>query len=60
VLVGLSRKTFVGEITGRAVERRLPGTLAAGMLAVLKGAAILRVHDAAETVDCLKMLRSLA
>jgi dihydropteroate synthase len=59
VLMALSRKTCIGEITGRSVEKRLPGTLAANVLSALFGASLLRVHDVPETVDCLKMLRSL-
>ncbi|MDR2134807.1 MAG: dihydropteroate synthase [Treponema sp.] len=59
VLVGLSRKTFVGELTGRAVGDRLAGTLAAEAFSVLRGAAIIRVHDVAETVDMVKVLFGL-
>jgi dihydropteroate synthase len=59
VLVGLSRKTFVGELTGRAVEGRLAGTLAAEAFSVFQGAAIIRVHDVAETVDMVKVLFGL-
>jgi dihydropteroate synthase len=59
VLMALSRKTCIGEITGRAVEERLAGTLAANMLSVMYGASIVRVHDVPETVDCLKTLRSV-
>ncbi|MDR1278067.1 MAG: dihydropteroate synthase [Treponema sp.] len=56
VLVGLSRKTFVGELTGRASGERLAGTLAAEAWCVLQGARILRVHDVRETVDMVKVL----
>lgn len=56
VLVGLSRKTFVGALTGRDPEGRLPGSLAAACAARVKGAAIFRVHDVAETVDALRVL----
>lgn len=55
VLAGYSRKSFIGEITGRDTEERLPGSLAAGIVALLKGADILRVHDVKETVDTVKM-----
>lgn len=49
VLVGLSRKSFVGELTGSlGVDSRLPGSLAAAAVAILKGAHILRVHDVCE------------
>lgn len=53
VLTGMSRKTMIGDITGREVGRRLPGSLAAALLAAQQGAHIIRVHDVAETVDAL-------
>ncbi|WP_295451280.1 dihydropteroate synthase [uncultured Thiodictyon sp.] len=53
VLVGLSRKSMVGTLTGRAPAERLAASLAAALLAVARGAAILRVHDVAETRDAL-------
>ena len=56
VLMALSRKTCVGEITGRPVEQRLAGTLAFNMISVQKGATMVRVHDVAQTVDTLKIL----
>jgi dihydropteroate synthase len=56
LLVGLSRKTFIGELTGRSSGERLAGTLAAGAWCLLKGARILRVHDVRETVDMVKVL----
>lgn len=59
VLMGLSRKTFVGEITGRPVPERLAGTLAANMYSVMHGAGIVRVHDVAETKDVLSVLGEL-
>ncbi len=55
VLVGLSRKSMIGGITGRGVEQRLAGGLAATVHALLKGAAIIRTHDVAETVDVIKV-----
>ena len=59
VLVGVSRKTMIGELTGRATEKRLAGSLAAALSAASKGAKILRVHDVAETVDALKVWRAM-
>jgi len=59
ILVGLSRKGFIGEITGRNVEGRLPGTLAANAAAILAGADIIRVHDVKEHVDLAKVLFSI-
>jgi len=53
VLVGLSRKSFIGAITGCAADDRLPGSLAAACAARAKGAVIFRVHDVAETVSAL-------
>ncbi len=47
-LVGASRKSFIGKLTGADVDHRLPGTLAAHMVAVKNGATWLRVHDVAE------------
>ena len=56
VLMALSRKTCIGEATGRAVEERLAGTLSADLLSVLHGAALVRVHDVKEAVDSLKVM----
>lgn len=58
-LVGISRKSMLGQITGRQVESRMPASVAAAVLAARAGAAILRVHDVAETVDALKVWREL-
>lgn len=59
ILMALSRKTCIGEITGKPVEERLAGTLAANIFSVLKGCSILRVHDVKETVDSIKVLDAL-
>jgi dihydropteroate synthase len=60
VLVGVSRKSMIGSIIGDvAVEQRLIGSVAAAMIAVLNGAAIVRVHDVRETVDALKVVLAL-
>jgi dihydropteroate synthase len=59
VLVGLSRKSAIGEITGRAVEDRLAGSLAAALAAVARGARIVRVHDVRETVDALAVWQAV-
>lgn len=58
VLIGASRKTLIGQITGKEIEQRLAGSLALASLAALKGAAIIRVHDVAETVDALKITQA--
>lgn len=59
LLVGLSRKSFIGRLTGRDVGERLPGGLAALLAAVQDGAAVVRVHDVAATRDALKVWHAL-
>jgi len=60
LLAGLSRKRCIGEVTGRAVAgERVAGSVAAHLLAVQRGAKIVRVHDVAATVDALKVLAAL-
>jgi dihydropteroate synthase len=54
VLVGLSRKSTVGAVTGKPVDQRLAGSVAAAALAVRAGAHIVRAHDVAATVDAVK------
>jgi dihydropteroate synthase len=58
LLAGLSRKSMLGAITGKPVERRLAASIAAAIIAAEQGAAIVRVHDVAETVDALKVWRA--
>jgi len=53
LLVGISRKSMLGQLTGREVDGRLAAGLAAAVLAVERGARILRVHDVAATVDAI-------
>lgn len=60
VMMALSRKSIIGNLTGRPVEGRLAGTLAANALSVLRGATWLRVHDPAETRDILAVLGGTA
>lgn len=61
IVVGVSRKSFLGHLTGEAdPRRRLPGSLAAGLFAVMRGAHILRVHDVAETMQALRVWQALA
>lgn len=59
VLAGLSRKSMLGVITGRAVEARGAASVAAALIAVQRGATIVRVHDVRETVDALKVWRAV-
>jgi dihydropteroate synthase len=58
LLVGWSRKSTLGRITGREVHERLAASLAAAVLAVERGARVVRVHDVAATVDALKIWQS--
>ena len=58
VLVGLSRKSTLGELTGKTVDARLPASIAAAVLAAANGAAVIRVHDVEETVDALKVVEA--
>ena len=61
VLAGLSRKRTIGELTGRkAPEERVAGSVAAHLIAVQRGARIVRVHDVAETVDALRVWNAVA
>jgi dihydropteroate synthase len=60
LLLAISRKDFVGALTGRAPSERLAGTLAAAGFAAEHGAALLRVHDVAATRDYLRVRRALA
>ncbi len=59
VLIGASRKSMLGQITGKDVQDRLAGSLALATVAVIKGAAIIRAHDVAETVDAVKIAHTL-
>jgi dihydropteroate synthase len=59
LLVGLSRKTMLGTITGNAVGERVHASVAAAVLAVMKGARILRVHDVRATRDALMVIRAV-
>jgi dihydropteroate synthase len=59
VLVGLSRKSMLGALTGQEVAQRLPASVAAALIAVQRGANIVRVHDVRATVDALKILRAV-
>ena len=59
LLAGVSRKSMIGEITGKPIERRLAGSLAGALAALAHGAKIVRVHDVAETVDAIKVWQTL-
>ena len=61
ILAGVSRKGFIGQLAGEPDPlRRVAGSVAAGLHAMLHGAAILRVHDVAETVQAVRVWRGLA
>jgi len=59
LLLGWSRKSTLGQLTGRSVGDRLAASVAAALAAVQQGAAIVRVHDVGATVDALKVWRAL-
>lgn len=59
VLAGISRKTMIGAITGKPVEHRMAGSLAAALAAMAQGARIVRVHDVAETVDAIRVWQAV-
>jgi dihydropteroate synthase len=59
VLAGLSRKSMLGALTGREALQRLPASVAAALIAVQRGASIVRVHDVRATVDALTVLNAV-
>lgn len=60
LLLGASRKSFIGQVTGAPPQERLPGSLAAAAWAALAGISLLRVHDVAETVQFLRVFAAIA
>lgn len=59
LLVGTSRKSFIGKLLDRDVNERLSGTLTTNVIAAMAGAAILRVHDVAEHFDAVRMVTAV-
>ena len=59
LLIGVSRKSTLGALTGREVDERQPASVAAAVLAADRGASIIRAHDVAETVDALRVARAV-
>ncbi|GGC61952.1 dihydropteroate synthase [Marinobacter halophilus] len=59
LLIGVSRKSMLGAVTGREVNERLPASLAAATISAMKGASILRVHDVRETVDAVRIVTAV-
>jgi dihydropteroate synthase len=55
VVIGTSRKSFLGKLTGREARDRMAGTIATNVIAYERGASIFRVHDVAPVVDALKV-----
>ena len=60
LLVGLSRKSMIGKLTGKPASERVAGSVAAALFAAQQGARIVRVHDVAETVDALRVWQAAA
>ena len=60
LLMGASRKSFIGKIDGSAADDRIGGSLAAALWSAANGADILRVHDVSETVQALKVWEAMA
>lgn len=60
LLVGLSRKSVLGQMTGNDVDARLHASVAAAVISAMKGAHLLRVHDVKATVEALKVVTALA
>ena len=59
LLIGVSRKSMVGHVLDKPVDQRLSGSLALAVMAMERGAKILRVHDVAETMDVLKIFNAV-
>jgi dihydropteroate synthase len=59
ICVGTSRKSFIGKITGREVDRRLGGTIASNVLALARGATIFRTHDVRELREALEIAKAI-
>ena len=60
VLVGLSRKSIAGTLTGRSAGDRVHGSIALAVVAAMHGARIIRAHDVAATVDALKVVAAVS
>lgn len=59
LLLGVSRKSFIGKLTGAAANERLPASLACAILAIESGAQIIRAHDVKETVQAIRMAEAV-
>ena len=58
-MVGLSRKSFIGKLTGSGVDERLAGNLAGLVFCILNGADVMRVHDVKESCDAVRIAMAL-
>ncbi|GGE53667.1 dihydropteroate synthase [Streptosporangium jomthongense] len=59
LMVGMSRKSMLGQITGRELDQRLPASLAVATIAAMKGASIVRAHDVRETMDAVGVVAAV-
>jgi dihydropteroate synthase len=59
LLIGLSRKSVLGQVVGSAVDERIHASIAASVVSVMKGANIVRVHDVKPTIDALKIVQAV-
>ena len=59
LLVGLSRKSVLGQVVGLSIDERIHASIAASVVSVMKGANIVRVHDVKPTVDALKIVSAM-
>lgn len=59
LLIGLSRKSVLGQVTGHDVDARLYASIAAAVISVMKGASIVRVHDVKATVEALRVVNAI-
>ncbi len=60
IMVGVSRKSFIGKLLGTPIEERLPASLACAIWSVIEGVHIVRVHEVAETVQAVRMAEALS
>ena len=59
LLIGLSRKSVLGQVVGSSVDERIHASIAASVVSVMKGANIVRVHDVKPTIDALKIVQAV-
>jgi dihydropteroate synthase len=59
LLIGLSRKSVLGQVVGLSIDERIHASIAASVVSVMKGANIVRVHDVKPTVDALKIVSAV-